>query len=326
MALDETTGLFNFYIIERPEPLHPHDRATVTRFIRRADGTDRALAEGRQPPRHDRGEHESQVLRLPHQRRARDERGSRSRGRAGSARPASIRVAPSPGSRVSSWSELASLLARARPLVARERSEKITREAIATSDRGPPPAARLGRRATDASGQQPGGVSGLLKSVFCQTELNRLRVPTRCRSSSSSTSSRGQFAALEPPINSLSLPHFPVRLPVRSEVDKRIEIFLQKKGPHRSRYGLATPPRRRRARHLLHEALRPLFVGRRAHRRRRHPDAAARRHQDHAVEHAERPRAPHRRAPRSEDARRRPLAGRVRLHRGPHQRATRPTS
>ncbi|MFO0737252.1 MAG: hypothetical protein U0270_15285 [Labilithrix sp.] len=229
MALDETTGLFNFYIIERPEPLHPHDRATVTRFIRRADGQIERLQKVANRPA---------TIEVSTNRKCFD---------------CHINGGPVMNELTQPWSgwvsssglySRSSVTGITRELVSESRPfshehdrsslandlEKITREAIATWIEGLPGRPGSGVGPQTLSGQQPGGVSGLLKSVFCQTELNFASAFDTVPIQLFVDEFAGQFAALEPPINSLSLPHFPVRLPVRSEVDKRIEIFLQKKG------------------------------------------------------------------------------------------------
>lgn len=87
---------------------------------------------------------------------------------------------------------------------------------------------RTGFVAANLDGDQPKGIGGLLKSVFCETELRY--------TSGFETVPLEVFAdpfvfgsALVRPL-SYSLDVFPRMMPVRSEMDKRIERALQKKG------------------------------------------------------------------------------------------------
>jgi hypothetical protein len=229
MALDETTGLFNFYIIERPEPLHPHDRATVTRFERRADGQIMRLQKVANRPA---------TIEVSSNRRCFDCHVNGGPVMNELTQPWSGWVS-SAGlySRPSVSGTTRELVSEARPFN-REHNrsslandlEKITREAIQTWIEGLPTRPGSGLGPQTLSGAQPGGASALLKSVFCQTELNFASAFDTVPLPMFVDEFVGNFAALEPPINSIQNPHFPVRLPVRSEVDKRIEVFLQKKG------------------------------------------------------------------------------------------------
>lgn len=229
MALDDDTGLFNFYIIERPEPLHPHDRPTVTRFDRRADG---------QIMRYQKVANRPATIEVSSNRKCFD---------------CHVNGGPVMNELTQPWSGWISstglysrpsvsgltreLVSEARPFN-REHNrsslandlERITREAIQTWIEGQPshPGSGLGPQVL--AGKQPGGVSGLLKSVFCQTELNFASTFDTVPLPMFVDEFAANFASLQPPINSIQNPKFPVRLPVRSEVDKRIEVFLQKKG------------------------------------------------------------------------------------------------
>lgn len=229
MALDDDTGLFNFYIIERPEPLHPHDRPTVTRFDRRADG---------QIMRYQKIANRPAMIEVSSNRKCFD---------------CHVNGGPVMNELTQPWSGWISsagqysrpsvtglsreLISEARPFN-REHNrsslandlERITREAIQTWIEGQPGKPGSGLGPQTLSGAQPGGVSALLKSTFCQTELNFASTFDTIPLPMFVDEFLANFASLEPPINSIQNPKFPVRLPVRSEVDKRIEVFLQKKG------------------------------------------------------------------------------------------------
>jgi hypothetical protein len=227
MALDGTTGLYNFYIIERPEPGYPQDRPTVTRFARRPDGQ----IERRQKL---------------------------------AARPATIEISsnrkcfdchvhggPVMNELTQPWTGWVSsngiysrptLTGTSRELVSESRPfgtehtraslandlEKITRAAIATWVEGLPESPGSGLGPQTLSGAQPGGVPALLKSVFCQTEVNFASAFDTVPFQLFVDEQAAAIASLERPLSLVST-KFPVLLPVRSETDKRIEVFLQKK-------------------------------------------------------------------------------------------------
>jgi hypothetical protein len=228
MALDATTGLYNFYIIERPEPAHPHDRPTVTRFARRPDGKIERL---------------QKVARRPATREVSSNR---------KCFDCHVHGGPVMNELTQPWTGWVSsnatysrptltgtsreLVSEARPFASEHtRSslandlEKITRAAIAMWVEGLPerPGSGLGPRTL--SGEEPGGVTGLLKSVFCETELNFASsfetVPFPLFVDDQVARMAGLPAALPPTSSS-----FPQLLPVRSETDRRIEVFLQRKG------------------------------------------------------------------------------------------------
>jgi hypothetical protein len=229
MALDSTTGLYNFYIIERPEPAHPHDRPTVTRFARRADG---------------------QVERLQKvARRAATREVSSNR----KCFDCHVHGGPIMNELTQPWTGWVSsnatysrptltgtsreLVSEARPFASEHNRsslandlEKITRASIAMWVEGLPERPGSGLGPQILSGQQPGGVAGLLKSVFCETELNFAStfetVPFPLFVDEQVARMAGLASAIPPPASST----FPKLLPVRSETDKRIEIFLQRKG------------------------------------------------------------------------------------------------
>ena len=77
-------------------------------------------------------------------------------------------------------------------------------------------------------GDQPKGIGGLLKSVFCETEL-RYATGTETVPLEVWVDPFVFGSSIVRPL-SYSLDVFPVMMPVRSEMDKRIERGLQKKG------------------------------------------------------------------------------------------------
>lgn len=229
MALDETTGLFNFYIIERPEPLHPHDRATVTRFEERADG---------QIYRLQKVANRLTTIEVSSNRKCFD---------------CHVNGGPVMNELTQPWSGWVSsaglysrptvtgttreLVSESRPFAGEHNRsslandmERIIRSAIGEWVEGVPGRAGSGLGPQTLAGKLPGGPGKLMKSVFCETELNFASTFDTIPIQMFVDEFASQFAALQPPINSLQNPKFPVRLPVRSEVDKRIELFLKKQG------------------------------------------------------------------------------------------------
>lgn len=85
--------------------------------------------------------------------------------------------------------------------------EQTMRAGIRTWVTGVATAPGSGHGPETLAGVQPGGLAGLLKSTFCETKLN--------------------FASA---FDTVPLELFPILLPGRSEIDKRIELFLQKSG------------------------------------------------------------------------------------------------
>jgi hypothetical protein len=107
--------------------------------------------------------------------------------------------------------------------------EQTMRAAIRTWVTGVATAPGSGHGPETLAGVQPGGLAGLLKSTFCETELNFASafdtVPLELFLDPSAVSG-GSYS--RPPADPADL--FPILLPVRSEMDKRIELFLQKSG------------------------------------------------------------------------------------------------
>jgi hypothetical protein len=107
--------------------------------------------------------------------------------------------------------------------------EQTMRAAIRTWVVGVATAPGSGHGPETLSGVQPNGLAGLLKSSFCETELNFASafdtVPLELFLDPSAVSG-GSYS--RPPADPADI--FPILLPVRSEMDKRIELFLQKSG------------------------------------------------------------------------------------------------
>lgn len=228
MALDETTGLYNFYIMERPEPSTPHARPTVTRFIRRADGEVMRLQKVA---------NRDATIEVSTNRKCFD---------------CHIHGGPVMNELTQPWtgwvssSQLYSnpnltgisreLVSEARPFRSEHgRSslandlEKITRAAIATWVEGLPEKPGSGLGPQVLSGEQPGGVTGLLKSVLCETELNFASASDTVPFQMFVDDAVADFVGLQRPLTSVFASTFPLLLPTRAETDKRIEVFLQKK-------------------------------------------------------------------------------------------------
>jgi hypothetical protein len=107
--------------------------------------------------------------------------------------------------------------------------EQTMRAGIRTWVTGVATAPGSGHGPETLSGVQPNGLAGLLKSSFCETELNFASafdtVPLELFLDPSAVSG-GSYS--RPPSDPADI--FPILLPVRSEMDKRIELFLQKAG------------------------------------------------------------------------------------------------
>src|SRR5689334_12112109 len=114
--------------------------------------------------------------------------------------------------------------------------EQTMRAAIRTWVNGATPGTGHGNETL--LGEQPNGLPGLLNSVFCQTELQYASAfdttPVELFIDPLAVTG-GNFQ--RPPADQADL--FPILLPVRSEMDKRIELFLQKTGYVSQRAALA---------------------------------------------------------------------------------------
>lgn len=106
--------------------------------------------------------------------------------------------------------------------------EKTMTAAIRVWNEGMASAAGTGFVQANVDGDQPQGVDGLMESVFCQTELQYVSafttVPVELFVDPGAVAG-GNF---QPPPSYVSEP-FPILMPVRSDMDKRIETALIKK-------------------------------------------------------------------------------------------------
>lgn len=106
--------------------------------------------------------------------------------------------------------------------------EKTMTAAIRVWNEGDPAVAGSGFIQAMIDGDQPGGVKGLLDSVFCQSELQYASafstVPLELFVDPGAVAG-GNF---QPP-QAYSTDAFPILMPVRSDMDKRIETALMKK-------------------------------------------------------------------------------------------------
>lgn len=107
--------------------------------------------------------------------------------------------------------------------------EKTIESGIAVWVEGDPAVPESGHGQETLAGFQPGGVKLLLKSAFCQTELNYKTafdtMPVELFAEPDVVKAAGVAAVA---VNASDV--FPTLMPVRSEMDRRIQIFLQKKG------------------------------------------------------------------------------------------------
>ncbi|MBL9027356.1 MAG: hypothetical protein JNL21_34515 [Myxococcales bacterium] len=106
--------------------------------------------------------------------------------------------------------------------------EKTMTAAIRVWNEGQASVAGSGFIQANIDGDQPQGIDGLLKSVFCETELQYASafstVPLELFLDPGAVAGGG----FQPPV-SYAGDTFPVLMPVRSDMDKRIEIALIKK-------------------------------------------------------------------------------------------------
>ena len=223
MALDQTTGLYNFYILHPAET--PGQHPTVQRFDRRADGevvkmekiagqkATTAVNQNRECFNcHVHGGPVMNELTLPWTGWVSSHR-LFSRSLTGTTRE---------------------LVSEARPFAAEHTRaslandlERTIRASTSMWVEGIPGRPGSGLGPQTMSGQQPGGIAGLLRSVFCETEFNFASSFDTIPFPLFLDETVANFARLERP---LSLPATAFELlPVRSETDKRIEIFLQKR-------------------------------------------------------------------------------------------------
>jgi hypothetical protein len=223
MALDETTGLYNFYVLE-PTAV-PNGPATVTRFVRRADNVVERWQKiaGRPATKevstnrkcfdcHVHGGPIMNELTEPWTNWVSSHK-TLSRPLTGDSRALVSEARPFAGEH--SRSSLANQL------------EQVTRASIAMWVEGIPGVPGSGLGPQILSGAQPGGIPQLLRSVLCETEVNYATVFNTVPVATFVDATVAAFAGLEPAIPPVSGASFTL-LPVRSETDQRIEKFLQK--------------------------------------------------------------------------------------------------
>lgn len=106
--------------------------------------------------------------------------------------------------------------------------EKVMTTAIRVWNEGTPSAAGSGFIQANIDGDQPQGVEGLLKSVFCETELQYASTADVAPVELFVDPGAVQGGSFPPP-QAYATDRFPILMPVRSDMDKRIEIALIKK-------------------------------------------------------------------------------------------------
>jgi hypothetical protein len=106
--------------------------------------------------------------------------------------------------------------------------EKIMTAAVRVWSEGSPSAAGSGFIQANIDGDQPQKVEGLLKSVFCETELQYASTADVAPVELFVDPGAVQGGSFPPP-QAYATDRFPILMPVRSDMDKRIEIALIKK-------------------------------------------------------------------------------------------------
>jgi len=225
MALDKKTGLYNFYVVEKS--LVPNKPGTVTRFVRLADDTvekwqkvaghaaTREVSTDRKCFNcHIHGGPVMNELTKPWSNWVSSEK-SFSRPLVGDSKALVSEARPFNGEH--NRSSLANQL------------EQIIRASMTAWVEGVPGRANSGLGPQILAGEQPGGMPSLLKSVFCETEVNYASTHDTVPVALFMDTTAGQIGLLEPPIKPPDMAALHL-LPVRAEADLRIERFLQKAG------------------------------------------------------------------------------------------------
>jgi hypothetical protein len=223
MALDDTTGLFNFYVLEAPTATGAP--GTVTRFVRRADDVvekwqkvpGQPATKGVNDTRkcfncHIHGDPIMNELTEPWTNWVSSHK-QFSRQLTGDSRELVSEARPFAGEH--NRSSLANAL------------QQVVQASLATWVEGLPGTPGSGLGPQILAGAQPGGVEGLLRSVFCQTTVNYHSSFDTVPISLFVDGSAANLAALQPPIGQAESTSWTL-LPVRAEVDLRMEVFLQK--------------------------------------------------------------------------------------------------
>lgn len=107
--------------------------------------------------------------------------------------------------------------------------EQIMKLGIAAWVEGPPGTVEHGHTRETLAGFQPGGIKRLLESAFCQTEVNYASALDTVPLELFADPEAIRGAGIERPAVGSGDP-VPVLMPVRSEMDRRIQISLQKLG------------------------------------------------------------------------------------------------
>lgn len=222
MALDDKTGLYNFYVFEKNT--EGADIGTVTRFVRRADDVIEKWVKvaGKPVTREitaDRRCFNCHINGSPVMNELTD--------------PWTHWVSSRASYPASLDGTSRSLVSEARPFAGEHgRSslsnelEKIIRASITTWVEGSSHRPGSGLGAQVMSGAQPGGIGGLLKSVFCDQEVNYATAFDTVPTPLFVDQTVADLAAIEPPLAPHQ--HDLELIPVRAESDKRIERYLQK--------------------------------------------------------------------------------------------------
>jgi hypothetical protein len=234
MALDQTTGLYNFYILHKPE--QAGRPATVVRFARNAQGQIEKFSK-------EAGKPATKEISKNHE-----------------CFNCHVNGGPIMNELTQPWTgwvssnqiisrqytgETRDIISESRPFAAEHtRSslanelERTTRAAISMWVEGLPERPGSGLGPQTLAGKQPGGVPALLRSVFCETEFNFTSAFDYIPMQMFADDVVGGLASLERP-QSLVSTNFPVHFPVRAQADKNIDGFLQKKGILRQETSLA---------------------------------------------------------------------------------------
>ena len=224
MALDDTTGLYNFYVFDRGATGKP---GTVSRITRAADG--RVFLQQKVPGfRATRTESETRrcfschVNGGPLMNELTDPWTSWVSTRK------ALPVASVVGETLSIVTEAKALAGEHRRSSLANDLEQTMRAGMRLWVEGLPGVAGSGFGPSAVAGGQPDGMMGLVKSVFCQTELNYKgafdTVPFELFVDPDAIAGAG----LLQPVTAGG--YAPTLIPVRSEFDKRIEMYLQKSG------------------------------------------------------------------------------------------------
>jgi hypothetical protein len=226
MALDDTTGLFNFYVLEPPTSSSAAGApGTVSRFVRTPSDVvehwqkipGQAATKGPNDTRkcfncHIHGDPIMNEISEPwtnwvssHKTFSRELTGD-SRELVGESRP---------------WNGEHTRSSLANAL------QQTVQSGLATWVEGFPGKPKSGLGPQILSGAQPGGMDALLKSVFCQTTVNYASAFDTVPLGLIVDGSAANLAALQAPVGVAESSSWTL-LPVRADVDIRLELYLEK--------------------------------------------------------------------------------------------------